>query len=102
MVEMSAENRTMFLALSVVADGDHTDDALGALFDSCQAWKKANPDQVAFARMPITHRRMPGEHLESRLPTTGILGALRADRWNELEQIRDEWKARLIRNGVEI
>ena len=101
MAEMSAENRAMFRALDVVANGDHSDNALDALCDSCQAWKRANPSQVEFSRMPRQHHRMPGERLENRLPTTGILAALRSDNWNELGRIRDEWQARLIQNRAQ-
>ena len=100
MADMSAENRTMFRALDVVANGDHSDNALDALCDSCQAWKRANPSQVEFSRMPRQHHRMPGERLENRLPTTGILAALRSDNWSELGRIRDEWQARLIQNSA--
>ena len=92
----------MFLALNRVANGDHSDDALDALYNSCRAWKKANPKAVEFARMPSTHRRMPGERIQNKLPTTSIMGALRNDDWDDLIRQRDEWIVKLKRDGIVI
>jgi hypothetical protein len=78
----------MHQALDVVAQGDHSEEALDELFASCQDWKKAHPKMTTMAQMPHSNwGKAP-----PLLPTTSILFALRWEDWEGLKRQAREWK----------